>query len=168
MRKPRKITVQTVELIKSRTIECGDCWEWQGYIGNGSPQVSHAGKMVTVRGILAQLLGKPLASSLFWSAKCGNPKCVNPEHLIGRNKRQHALFMNAQTNYKDPILLSKMRKAAQSRSKITPEIAEVFRTDPRQCRELAREYGVSHALVSRVRRGKAWVQPSNVWAGLMR
>jgi hypothetical protein len=82
----------TVETLKARTIEEGDCWNWTGYLGNKVPAVSHDGKMTSVRRLFRDLMGSSVKVGWFVLPTCGNNICVNPEHskaLSPKQFRQH-------------------------------------------------------------------------------
>ena len=86
----RKITYHTTESLKQKTIEVGDCWEWQGYEQNNTPQVCHAGKLVSVRRLFSELIGKKVPNDWYVVARCENKKCINGEHFHRLNKKQMA------------------------------------------------------------------------------
>lgn len=87
--------------------------------------------------------------------RCDNPPCCNPAHLfLGTN----------QDNQRD--CESKGRRAKRDQSgpkngnaKLTPEQVEAIRGLIRlgwNNSRIARSYGVTHQLISRIRRGRAW------------
>ena len=84
--KPQKI--HTITTLKERTIEDGDCWEWQGYCANGTPSVCHQGKMISVRRLFTHLLGNTVRDG-YYVPKCGNGLCVNLEHTTYNDPKQH-------------------------------------------------------------------------------
>ena len=84
--KPQK--THTITTLKERTIEDGDCWEWQGYCANGTPSVCHQGKMISVRRLFTQLLGNTVREG-YYVPKCGNGLCVNPEHITYNDPKLH-------------------------------------------------------------------------------
>lgn len=161
----------TIDSLLARTVEVGDCMEWQGYTANNSPQVSKNGKMITVRKLIRQLQGVEVAKGTFTSAKCGNPKCVNPEHFTDRTMKQHAKFMSGRIDFQSPIRIAKLQKSAQPRRKISVEGVAAALGDQRSCAAVADEFGVHKSLISKIRRGVAHRQVSssvNPFAGLMR
>jgi hypothetical protein len=77
-------TYHTIETLKARTIDEGDCWLWQGYIQNGTPQVMHYRQnkkgMYSVRRLLRELqVGRAMPDGHYGNT-CGNPQCVSPDH----------------------------------------------------------------------------------------
>ena len=167
----KPITTQTIESLLARTEEVGECMEWQGYVGNGSPQVSHNGKITTVRKLMRQLQGVPLVKGSSVGTRCGNPLCVNPDHLIERNARQHAQMMASKIDFRSPVRTAKLQRAAAGRRKISAEGIAIALSDPRPAAQLAPELGVHRSLIARIRRGQAHRQVNasiNPFAGLMR
>lgn len=169
--KTRQITFQTMESLIARTEEVGNCMEWQGYVGNGSPQVSHGGKIITVRKLMRELQGKPTSKGIFTGTTCGNPLCVNPSHMVDRDMRQHSRMMTSRIDYNSPVRTAKLQRSAAGRRKITDEGIAAALTDPRSCKEVAEDHGVHKSLISRIRRGQAHRQvnaSTNPFSGLMR
>lgn len=168
---PRQVTALTLDLVKSRCIECGDCWEWQGYAQNGSPQVSHNGRMVTVRKWVAENTRQKQKDGLIWSASCGNLMCVNPLHIVGRTPSRHGTVITKRRNYADPVTLRKITESRRKTAKLTLESAGAILSakGERSREELASEYGVSVSTVNRIWRGEVWKQANalGVWSGLM-
>lgn len=167
----KPIATQTMESLLARTEEVGECLEWQGYVANKSPQVSHNGKMTTVRKLMRVLQGRPAGNGVFTGVKCGNPLCVNPAHLVDRNMRQHGQMMASKIDFDCPVRTAKLQRAAAGRRKITDEGIAAALTDPRSCEAVAQDHGVHKSLIARIRRGKAHRQVNatiNPFAGLMR
>jgi hypothetical protein len=171
-RKQRHITVHTIESLLARTEEVGDCLEWQGYTQNLSPQVSHNNKMRTVRQLIAELQGFEIKGMMF-VAKCGNPRCVNPEHIQAMTVKQHTAYACSKVDMSHPVRVQKLRLAAQARGlcKIPEDELGAIFLDPRSCSEVAADYGVSKSLIARKRRKFSGPKVSaqiNPFAQLMR
>ncbi len=172
MSKPLKI--HTIDSLKERTIEVGDCWIWQGYMANGSPQVYYQGKVKTVRRVMRELIsGVAPAKHLSIGTKCGDPKCINPDHFICRTRQQHMSHMACQLDQKDIGRRIKLREAAKKRGlqKLTDDqIKDILASDLSGA-ELGRRLNVSRGLIGLIRRGKSrtiTAQTNNPFAGLMR
>lgn len=162
--KPQK--THTITTLKERTIEDGDCWEWQGYCANGTPSVCHQGKMISVRRLFTQLLGNTVREG-YYIPKCGNGLCVNPEHITYNDPKQHMKKANRKA-LKSPTrrLKIQIHKRATA-AKLTQEMADEIRCSEGPSRVIAEKYGVNKSVVCRIRTGKAWVNLSNPFAGLM-
>jgi hypothetical protein len=158
--------IHTIESLKKRTIEDGECWEWQGYCANGTPSVSHDGKMISVRRLFTQLLGNTVREG-YYVPKCGNKLCVNPEHTTYNDPKQH-MKKAARKALQSPTrrLKIQIHKRATT-AKLTQEMADEIRCSEGPSRLIAEKYGVNKSVICRIRAGKAWVNLSNPFAGLM-
>ena len=158
--------IHTIESLKKRTIEDGECWEWQGYCANGTPSVSHDGKMISVRRLFTQLLGNTVREG-YYVPKCGNKLCVNPEHTTYNDPKQH-MKKAARKALQSPTrrLKIQIHKRATT-AKLTQEMADEIRCSEGPSRVIAEKYGVNKSVICRIRAGKAWVNLSNPFAGLM-
>ena len=69
----------TLDDIKSRCTEVGDCLEWQGYYERNHPR--SAGQ--SVRRIVYELVHGPVESDpkKVVTMTCDNHRCVHPDHL---------------------------------------------------------------------------------------
>ena len=158
----------TVESLKAMTIECGDCWEWQKYIANGTPYVCHNEKMTSVRKLFTSLMGGYLPNGWFISTKCDNQKCVNPDHYLklSRSAMSSRNGKRAVQSVAKRLKIQKLKQA--SYGKLTWEIVDEIRSSDESSRQLASKYSVNKSLICRVRANKAWVRfENNVFAGLM-
>lgn len=162
------IKKHTIESLKARTVEEGDCWNWTGYLGNKVPAVSHDGKMTSVRRLFRDLMGNPVKKGWFVLPKCGNSVCVNPDHSKLLSPKQFTQHMG-----KSAIgsLTRRMKIQAYKQrtvGKLTWDKADEIRLSTEPSREVAARYGVDKSLVCRIRAGKAWVRYNSPFAGLMR
>ena len=169
MSKPRAI--HTVESLKARTVEEGECWLWQGYVANNTPQVNADGRMVPVRRLMLQLAGIALRPGVvFCGCKCGNALCIRPEHVVQRDKMAHLSAMGKAAGqgaaYAERI--AKLTQARRARSKLTIEIAREIRQAEGSCREIGERFGVDKTIVARIIRGEAWKDAANPFGGLLR
>lgn len=171
MSKPR--ITHTVDSLKSRCIEVGDCWEWQGYIQNKTPQVvSYPGgvkKMVSVRRVLRELVTSQEQPDGHYSNTCGNYRCVNPEHTLyktdsghmramGKKRKVSAVTANKLRQYRVENGLAKLDEAKAQEIRLSDEPGPV----------LAERYGVSRAWINKIRRGQVWRVLSSPFAGLFK
>ena len=164
----RVITQHTIESLMARTVEVGECNEWLGYIANDTPQVSHGGKMMTVRRLIHELQGKPV-SGYYLSTSCSNPRCISPAHTVIRTSAAHLKRMNQCVDPNGTMRVIKLQQAAKGRRKLTDAQVDQIRIDPRPSRAVAAEHGVSKGLVCLIRAGKAHrLFAANPFAGLMK
>lgn len=171
MSKPR--TEPTLDSLKARTIEEGDCWLWQGYLQNNTPQVvSYAtGKkrMVSVRKLMRELLtGQPQPNG-HYGHTCGSPACVNPDHTIWRGERAHLVHM-AKKRTVSTVTANKLRKykMESGQAKLDESKAQEIRLSDEPGPVLAERYGVSRSIINKIKRGEVWRVLSSPFAGLFK
>jgi hypothetical protein len=164
----------TINSLKSRTVEEGDCWIWQGYKANGTPQVSHprpgfSSKMYSVRRLMRDLVtGKPTPDG-HYVTRCNDAACVNPEHVLFRPDDQHMKRIGRTVSTSANITRSmKLRKyrIRIGHAKLSEQIAQEIRLSNESCATLGERYGVDKSLISKVRRGTAWRVLANPFQGL--
>jgi hypothetical protein len=161
----------TLESIHARCEEVGDCWEWQGALSNGRPQLRSADqKVVSVRAYIAHTLqGQPARDDRYVTFKCGNPQCVNPDHFATVTRATLQKMTAERTGYAaHPARRAKLSKAATARvGKVTPEQVANIRAMDGTMRGISRETGISFDVVRKIRNGVTYRQVGNPWAGLM-
>lgn len=139
----KRITISK-ELIRSRvTVDVNGCWVWtMSRTGKGYGQlgVTDSGKRKNIRvpRLVWELWHGEIPNGRNVLHRCDTPSCCNPEHLfIGTNLQ----------NIKDSI--SKHRW----NSKLTWQQVEEIKRDPRSTRTIARDFGIHHSGVSRIKNG---------------
>lgn len=171
MRKARSkgvYSLQTLESIIANTEEVGECQEWKGYFCNGTPAVSHDGKMVTVRRLILALEGEPLPPTDFAVPKCRNERCVCRAHIVREHQKDRVrrLASRAATNVLRNITLSETRRRLHA--KLTIDQVREIRASDDSYAVLAKRFGVSKSMVGNIVRGRYWKEHSSPFAGLMR
>lgn len=158
-----------IDQINARCVDVGDCWEWQGAMQacGSTPVVRINQKTIGVRRLLLQHLGVNVRGKVC-TYKCGNPLCVNPEHLEAISRKKLSLRLVKETRYTASVLRkSKIAEQARRRAKLTSELAcEIKQADGTQ-RSIALRFGVSQATVSCIKRGKTWKDYTNPFAQLL-
>lgn len=88
-----------IEAIKSDSVlTSAGCWQWQRKLKDNYPTVKIAGKTYQVHRLsLHAKHAKPLGV-LAAHHKCGNSRCVNPEHLQPVTHRENVAEMMARTS----------------------------------------------------------------------
>jgi hypothetical protein len=62
--------------------DTGFCWEWTGSLmTDGYGQKCHGGRYVAAHRLVYEALVGPVPEGLELDHLCGNPSCVNPDHL---------------------------------------------------------------------------------------
>lgn len=147
----------SIEKIHARCIEDGDCLIWQGSTnGAGHCKIANG----SGRRIVWQHAKGLLKPGQLLTVTCGQPKCLNPEHLAITSKAEVARINGANPATRAKRVASLERYKRANSAVINMEIARKIRIDPRMGIELAVEFGVSKSLVSRVRTHKAWRERS--------
>lgn len=127
------------------------CWVWKGAKLNGYGRIWADGKNVLAHRLCYELhTGSKVPEGLCVCHHCDNSLCVNPDHL----------FLGTHQNNMD----DRNRKGRQARqkgenngrAKLSEELALQILSDPRNQGLIAREYGVSRQLVSRIKRQERW------------
>lgn len=148
--------IRTLDDIKARCFvtESG-CWRWLREDNDGVPVTyfnPFKGRSTVGACIHYILHGRRVPKDSLFRFNCGTPLCVNPEHgyvqkrsiaLTGkrRNPRLHA---------------AQITMTLRARSKLTPADIEQIKASPLMGTQVAAQYGISQAHVSRIRRGVCW------------
>jgi hypothetical protein len=132
------------------------CWEWKaGQGGTGYGQFWLDGKMQYAHRVAWTLINGSIPKGEGYHGtcvlhECDNRVCVRPDHLF--------LGSNAD-NIRDKVKKgrqSRTRGEAQGNAKLTSADVYAIRSDPRTQCEIAADYGVGQAQVSRIKRRKKW------------
>lgn len=137
--------------------EADECWLWQGAMSANGYGSFKTGRKVCdgAHRVAYTLFNKASPGAMHVCHKCDDPRCVNPNHL----------FLGTRTdNMQDKIRKGRSRNGDQRgeknpRSKLSADqVAEVKAKilSGKTNTSIAKDYGVSHHLISKIRRGKAW------------
>lgn len=150
--------------IRNGCREDGDCLVWKGHCGKGEmPVMSVKGVPRTVRRLTYQHAVGPVGAGMEVVSTCGTPRCVAPEHLKKISKTQRRRESAAKRSAGASVRLLSANRVRQG--KLDMEKARAIRASEETGPVLAERYGVSTALISLVRRGQSWAEPSP-WSGL--
>lgn len=158
-----------LDLIRSRCIEDGQCWLWQGGCdGHGRPQIRHEGVVVYTRRLARQLRdGKPVPAHLRVPNACGRKTCVSPEcSVIGTVATVRKMAADRGSYLKANRNIRQMQ-TKRARSAIDEDVVRGIRNAPGPCSRIADETGVSLSHVKAIRRGTARRDLSNPFGGLL-
>jgi cobalamin biosynthesis protein CobT len=171
-RKKRTITTHTIKSLMERTSVEGDCIEWLGYSYEGNnPQVSQAGKMVSVRKLVMLLSGRKLPDRAYYKTTCGNDLCVRLEHIKVVDTKKHMISMAKKVMHNAPTRVAKLQASAINRRKLTDEQVQDILLSSGSSRQLGAQYGVSASTISKIKSHQTRRSVSasvNPFAGLMR
>ena len=170
-RRPDRAPV-TMDLIRAKCIEDGDCLVWQGgrstRTNTGIPYMNSNGKSVPVRRWIAENVLNLQVDGKMASNICANPACVAPEHVAMKTRTKLQKDTIARTLYHlNPVRNAKLAKAARERSPHSPEMVEKIRAAEGSHKAIARELGVSFSMVNSIKNGQSYRDyTNNPWAGL--
>lgn len=123
----------------------GPSEKWYGSIRAGSRKFrAHRVAYVASRGLsLSDIDGVVIRHS------CDNPPCVNPSHLVRGTQAD---------NLRDMAERGRVRVARgeDRATKLSQSDIESIRSDSRSSRAIAREYGVDHSHIARIKKGSRW------------
>lgn len=159
---------ELIDRIRERIEEIGDCWEWTGALQAKSPTPVMRYKQRTsqVRRFIAIAMNKKLDGRLV-TCKCRNELCVNPDHiLVVTRKRLQEMLAKERQYQTNPVRMKKLADKARTRSKLTPALVDEIKNAEGTQRAIAKQYGITQAAVSSIKRGRTWKEYSNPFAGL--
>lgn len=131
-----------------------ECLQWPFIRGRkGYGRIYHNGKMwVASRFICEAAHGAPIPLSLHAAHNCGNPSCVNPNHLRWASPKE---------NEADKVVHGTFHPGANF-TKLTKEqvlsIRAKFETGQHLQKHLAREFNVSKSTLSQILNRRTWTQ----------
>jgi hypothetical protein len=164
----------SIDAIRARCIEVGDCLEWQGCMGTGRRNRSQpiVGRdKQPVRRLLWEAERGPIPSGRIVYCTCGNSRCVG--HLaLGKRGDAHRVRARLGLMRHTPDTLAALTRGARERATAKHSMQQA-----RAVRELA-ALGVPDALISwatdvtpdavgEIRRGNTWrehMAPASVFA----
>jgi hypothetical protein len=129
------------------------CWLWigetnkTGYAKIKTP-INGIVKNLRVTKIMYEQYIGPVPDGLFLLHKCDTPSCVNPYHMFtGKHKENnHDCIKKKRNNIGQK----------NGQAKLTNEQIINIRKDVRPQRIIAKDYGVSHQNISRIKGFKQW------------
>ena len=133
------------------------CWLWLGAArgSNGYGRIKAFGKNMTAHRYSWVAAYGAIPDGMLVCHKCDNPACVNPSHLfLGTaldNMADCKRKWRTGGGTKTPL-----RGESNHRSKLTSADVSRIRADGRPQRAIASEYGVSQALVSKIKLNEIW------------
>jgi len=162
----------TLDEIKARCVEEGDCLIWQGYISRGGSPIAWdpaSKKHASVRKAVLRLGGKEAKEGYTPACICGTRGCVSPEHLRLMSLSRYArkvLAPRANTPLRKAKIAATWRKR---HARLTAADVHELRTGEEPSAKAAQRLGVSVGTVNNIRAYRAWRDhTAGPWAGLVR
>lgn len=153
-----------LQRITSYCHEDGDCLVWDRYCNGKMPVINVGGAPRAVRRMVFELALGPVKDGHEVISTCETPKCVAPEHLkqiTGAARR--SMLAKLRNGRGQPA--SQIRFMRENHGKLTMEKAREIRSSDELGTVLAQRFNVTPQLISLVRTGKSWAEPSP-FAGL--
>lgn len=163
--------IVTMENIRARCEEVGDCWEWTGPTDGCAPVLRYNGsrKLHPVRRAVMALKDKPIGGLLV-ICTCRNPLCVNPDHLKAVTRAYLQKLTAAETQYgKSPARSAALAAARRKQPGLVlseDRVAEM-RASGMTSRAAAKEFGCSQSAAWQAITGKTWKDYRAPFAGMV-
>lgn len=133
------------------------CWEWGGALnpsGYGNFKVYSYANAGAHRVSYALYYGQSPGEMLVCH-KCDNPMCVNPTHLFLGTVADNTADMVTKGRARNGDQRGERNGCAKLSAESVSEIRKLISAG-RKNTWIAARYGVTHQLISRIRRGHAW------------
>lgn len=141
--------VELCMLMEPRVVEEGDCLLWTGATtaDGDRPKVYSAGEAFPVRLMIWKAMHGDPKPGFRIGAKCGTPLCVEPSHLIERDRAKELKGIKRSIATK-----AKIAKARRAQSAYTPEFVEMVRSSPKNHLELSKELDMPYQTIQKWRK----------------
>lgn len=155
--------MKTLAEVKGRCVIDGDCWMWTGALSDGVPRVfapdAKDGRMKSQpgrRAVWVMSAGKAVPSGWRVFGLCGEKLCLNPAHMICEPPERNGQKVAASGRLKGQVKRILANRAnGRGRAKYSADLVTTVLASDKSGAQVARELGVSHQWVSKVRRGQA-------------
>lgn len=172
MKKKRACLHWTLNIVRGRCVEEGQCWIWSsGCTRHGYPVACINGRTsVSVRShIFKKILGRNVPDGHVISTLCNNKRCVSPRCLVAKTRGDVlATAYERMARTKPSTEFMRGRRPV----KLSLEKAREIRMSNERSSVLAAKYGVHIETIRGVRRGIRWAEPKErpsasifAWAG---
>lgn len=157
-----------VEYIKARSTEDGDCWIWNlACSGNGTPKLMWQKKQWGARRLVAMEMGLNIEGK-FVTTKCGNQRCVCPDHVLVVTRKQMDKLIVERTGH--PYRIERRKKISDAQrkrvGKLTDEIVAQIRAAEGTHEQISARMGIAKSTVGAIRRHEKWKIYTSPFNGL--
>lgn len=160
----------TLDDIKARCDEVGECWIWKGTFLRGRFPVFRAGPktLYAKREAWVAHNGKPVPDGMCVVNKkaCNDYKCCNPSHLTLATKKQVLQKVVADGKLHTTKIKAKIAKSKRAKSKLSDEAVAEIRYGDEPIPVLAARHGISEGYGYMIRRGDSRQDFSSPFQGL--
>lgn len=126
------------------------CWicTSHGKDKDGYTKIARNNRSLRLHRYVYEIENGPIPNGMVVLHSCDTPACFNPKHLsLGSNL----------DNQRDKVKKQRQAKGEVNGSaKITEDDVRDIRKDPRYCREIAVDYGLSFTTISAIKLRKIW------------
>ena len=166
----RKGAPVTLDTIRDRCDEVGDCWIWKGAYSHKAPAINIGGRSTSVRRFVAQALLGRQTKNRYVTNCCGDLLCVAPDHLRVVTRSQLNAMTAERTGYGKSLTRSvKLAEASRRRARLSPELVQMIRQSDLSSAQLPKQLSVAKSTINDVRRGDTWRDyHNNPWNQLLR
>lgn len=135
------------------------CWNWQGKLSPGGyGRIGVDGKTLRAHRYSWMLTNGDIPEGMVVCHSCDNPRCVNPTHLfLGSIADNVADCVGKGRNARgEKLAHPRARGEHNGNSRLTAQQVNAIISDERSQRVIARQFGVSQAAISKIKRGEMW------------
>jgi hypothetical protein len=135
------------------------CWIWTGCDVRGYGHITFKKKIYQAHRLSYLQHNGPIADGAVVMHSCDNPRCVNPEHLEAGTQRKNIL--DCHRRGRAAFNLPKRQSGEENpASKLTDQQVREIRASTDRQVDVAKRYGVSQTLISKIKRREAWLHLS--------
>lgn len=139
-------------------IDKNGCWNCTSHVPNtyGYPQIRYKRKFVMLSHVIYELHFGELREGLQVLHHCDNPKCLNPDHLFAGTNKDNVddmVMKNRQSHQGSPGMKGEKHPQAKLND---ISVVDILRDRTLNLRQMAKKYGVSMAVISKIRCGGSW------------
>lgn len=155
----------TLDWVHASVVDQDGCLIWTDACGGktGGPRARIGGVLMTMRRVIWTLAHeKPVPKNRRVVTSCRHPRCVHPDHLLALFNNQQLRGVKSSITHRVRIASTLRARSAWTDEQIREVAASVGTVD-----EVAAQYGMSRAYVSRIRLNKARIDFTNPYLQLL-
>lgn len=128
-----------------------ECWPWLGSVdAYGYGQLSYGERRLKAHRVAHELWIGPIPEGLGVLHSCDNRPCCNSKHFFTGTNTDNVADMIAKGRHNPGHGIH------HASAKLTPKQVLTIRSDLRSLRAIARDYGVSHSAIFKIKSDQSW------------